>query len=77
MFTSVDILGVQRGRCKHTDCDCAEFMRENPPRSDGSGAAIPHGWCVYCGHSPAFHGRLEYIGKNVSYLSVVLSDSKH
>lgn len=35
MFTSEDILGVQRGRCKHTDCECSEcseFMRENPPR---------------------------------------------
>lgn len=62
-LTSIDLRGVPRGRCKNTECDCPEFSRDTAPLTANS--AIPAGWCAYCGHSPAIHGRLEYLGKQI------------
>lgn len=60
-LTSTDLRGVPRGRCKNTVCDCPEFSRDTA----ATNSTIPAGWCSYCGHFPAMHGRLEYLGKQI------------
>ncbi|KAM7314009.1 uncharacterized protein ISCGN_003794 [Ixodes scapularis] len=59
MFTALDVRGVQRGRCKHSECECPEFLRETDLNASQR-KGFPFGWCLCCGHSLAINGRLQH-----------------